>query len=482
VKQLSGQDNSFLELEKLGLPQHITSVTIFDQSTAPGGLVRFKQILAHLESRLHLSPIFRSKLHSAPFELDRPYLVDDENFDLEYHVRHIALPQPGDWRQLCILLARINARPLDLNRPLWELYVIEGLDKIERVPPGSFAMMLKLHHCVMDGATAAEMMAAIHDLGPEPRMVEPERERVIHTPPSPLELGARAYLNALRRPRRFLNLGRRILGIEIAKRRMGEGERGRAAERKVRTRFNETEISPHRVLDAMSFDFAEIRAIKNTLPGATINDVMLTIVSGGLRKFLEGEGELPRESLTCGCPIDVREESERGTGGNLIGFMGVLLRTDVEDPLERFRAVHEAALEAKADAQASDVRIPSEIMDVVPGGIMTMAVRVTAAFGVIQTPFNTMLTNVPGPPNQLYFAGARTVEGFGIGPLVPGVGLFHTVSSAVMNKQGKMLLSFYADRDMLPRPEAYRRCLLESHAELRDGALGAQSPAVSEGR
>ena len=478
MKQLSGQDNNFLEIEKLALPQHITSVTIFDQSTAPGGIVRFKQILAHLESRLHLSPIFRTRLHPAPFDLDRPYLVDDENFDLEYHVRHIALPQPGDWRQLCILLARINSRSLDLSRPLWELYVIEGLDKIPHVPPGSFALMMKIHHCVMDGASAAEMMAAIHDLSPEPRVVEPERRRVIHTPPSAIELGARAYLNALRKPRRFLTLGRKILGTELAKRRLDERERGRAAERKVLTRFNEGKISPHRVLDAVSFDFAELRAIKNTLPGATINDVMLAIVSGALRKFLEGEGELPRESLTCGCPIDVRDESERGKGGNVIGFMGVLLRTDVEDPVDRLRAVHEAAVEAKTNAQASDVRIPMEAMEVVPGGILTMAVRVTAAFGINSTPYNTMLTNVPGPPNQLYFAGAQSVEGFGIGPLVPGVGLFHTASSAVVNKQGKMLLSFYACREMMPKPEVYRQCILESHAELRDAALGTEPDAA----
>jgi len=470
MKQLSGQDNSFLEIERLGLPQHIASVSIYDQSTAPGGQVRFKQILAHLESRLHLSPIFRTKLHPAPMRLDRPYLVDDENFDLEYHVRHIALPQPGDWRQLCILLARINARPLDLTRPLWEVYIIEGLDKVQHVPPGSFAVLIRIHHSVMDGATAAEMMAAIHDFEPEPREIEPEAQRVIHTPPTAVELLGRAYLNALRRPRRFINLARHMVGQEMQKRQMEEDERGVAAERKVLTRFN-GDISKHRVLDAVTFDFAEVRAIKNTLPGATINDVMLSIVSGALHKFLKAEGELPEETLTCGCPIDVRDESERGTGGNVIGFMGVNLQTQIADPLERFRAVHHAAVDAKADAKASDVRVPRELMDTVPGGIMTMAIRVTAAFGINQTPFNTMLTNVPGPPNQLYFAGAKVVEGFGIGPLVPGVGLFHTAASAVLNKQGKMLLSFYACRDMIPNPDFYRACLLESHAELRDAAL-----------
>jgi WS/DGAT/MGAT family acyltransferase len=471
MKQLTGQDNSFLEIEKMGLPQHIASVSIYDQSTAPGGGVRFKQILAHLESRLHLSPIFRKKLHHAPFELDRPYLVDDEDFDLEYHVRHIALPHPGDWRQLCILIARINARPLDLSRPLWELYVIEGLEKIQQVPPGSFALLLKIHHSVMDGASAVELQAAIHDLSPEPRTIEPEKRRVIVAPPSPIELGARAYLNALRKPRRILGMARKLAGQQLEIRRTPVDERSHAAERKVLTRFNR-DASPHRVLDSVTLDFAELRAIKDTLPGATINDVMLSIVSGALRQYLEGEGELPEETLTCGCPIDVRDESERGTGGNVIGFMGVELRTDVADPVERLRAVHIAAMDAKANAAASDVRVPMEMMDALPSGIMTMAMRVTSAFGINSTPFNTMLTNVPGGTGQFYFAGAEAVEGFGIGPLVPGVSLFHTASSAVVRKQGKMLLSFWACRDILPNPDIYRRCLMDSFMDLRDATVG----------
>jgi diacylglycerol O-acyltransferase len=445
MKQITGQDDSFLEIERMGLPQHIASVSIYDQSTAPGGTVRFKQILGHLESRLHLSPLFRTKLHYAPFGLDRPYIVDDEDFDLEYHVRHIALPHPGDWRQLCILIARINARPLDLSRPLWELYVIEGLDKIEHVPPGSFALLLKIHHCVMDGASAVEFQAAIHDLSPEASEIRPERRRVVVQPPSPLELGARSYMNALRKPSRIFGLARKLIGQQMEIRRTPEDERSQAAERKVLTRFNR-DASPHRVLDSVTLDFAELRAIKNFVPGATINDVMLAIVSGALRSYLESENELPDETLTCGCPIDVRDESERGTGGNVIGFMGVELRTDVKDPLERLKAVHVAAKAAKANAAASDVRVPMEMMDALPSGIMTMAMRVTSAFGVNSTPFNTMLTNVPGGSGQFYFAGAQAVEGFGIGPLVPGVSLFHTASSAVVRKQGKMLLSFWACR------------------------------------
>lgn len=476
ARQLSGQDNSFLEIEKTGLPQHIGSVAIYNQKTAPGGVVRFKDILAHLESRLHLSPIFRKKLIQAPFSMDRPYLVDDEDFDLEYHVRHMALPKPGDWRQLCILLARINARPLDLNYPLWEMYVIEGLDNIELVPSGSFALLIRIHHSVMDGVSGSEMMAAIHDFAPDVEFVHsPESVvgRVVNKPPSSMALLGRAYVNALKKPQRFVKLARQMIGVQNKKRRdskVFDGGPAHSAERKVLTRFNK-DISKHRVLDAANFDFSVLRDIKNTLPGATINDVVLSIVSGALHQYLGSKDELPSQSLTTGCPIDIREDTERGTGGNVIGFMGVNLCTEVADAYERFEAVNLAAMAAKANAKASDVRLPMQVNEALPGGVMTMAMRVTSAFGVNVTPYNTMVTNIPGPPGQMYFAGAEIINGFGIGPLVPGVGLFHTAMSTVMNKEGKLTISFWACRDMMPDPLFYRQCLIDSYKALRNAAL-----------
>ena len=464
MKQLSGQDRTFLDLENMGTPQHITSVAIYDQKTAPGGKVRFKQILAHLESRLHLSPLFRSKLQHVPGGLDRPYLVEDENLDLEYHVRHIALPAPGDWRQFCILTARINARPLDMARPLWEIYVIEGLNDIEHLPKGCFALVIRVHHSMMDGASGAQMMAAIHDLSPRPRKTKAQVPAVVHQPPSKMQMYGRAYMNALRSPRRLLQVGRRLVDQQRSRKEKGiEG-----AKRLVDTRFNKAILSPHRVLDALTLDFSEVRAIKNSLEGATVNDVMLTIVTGALRRYLEAKGELPEENLTCGCPIDVRTDEERDSGGNLVGFMGVNLHTEITDPWERFIATRDASVEGKKYAYASDVRINQEVYDAVPGGLLTTANRVSAVVGTNIQPFNTMLTNVPGPPNQLYFAGAELVDGFGIGPLMPWIGLFHTASSAVQNKVGKINLSFWADRDMMPDPEFYRQCIKETYQELKE--------------
>ncbi|MEH6584851.1 MAG: wax ester/triacylglycerol synthase domain-containing protein, partial [Halioglobus sp.] len=199
MEQLSGQDAMFLHAELDGLPQHIGGVSIYNQDTAPDGVVRFKQILAMLESRVHLSPIFRRKLAFVPGGVGRPYWVEDPDFDLEYHVRHIALPKPGDWRQLCILAARIHSQPLPRDRPLWEMYIIEGLNNVEGLPKNCFALLLKVHHCAMDGATGAQFMNIVHDLTPEIAESAPPGPWLVERPSKARMLG-RAYLDAWKKP------------------------------------------------------------------------------------------------------------------------------------------------------------------------------------------------------------------------------------------------------------------------------------------
>src|SRR5205823_1460299 len=194
MHQLTGQDAMFLYLDQPHASTHGLLVYIYDQSTAPNGMVRFKDILKHIEANLHLAPFFRKKLLRVPLELDFPYLVDDENFDINYHVRHIALPKPGDWRQFCIQAARIAARPLDLSRPLWEMYVVEGLDNIDFLPKGCFAILTKLHHSVVDGTALSELTWRLHSRTPSivrarPKQWTPEK------PPETFALLKRAALN-----------------------------------------------------------------------------------------------------------------------------------------------------------------------------------------------------------------------------------------------------------------------------------------------
>ena len=220
MRQLSGQDASFIYSERPHAPTHITSISVYDPSTAPGGAVTFKGILAHLEARLHLARAFRQKVVRVPLDLDHPYWVEDSEFDLEYHVRHIALPKPGDWRQFCIQAARLHARPLDLSKPLWELYVIEGLDNVEDVPPGAFAFVLKIHHAAVDGKSGVEMITAIHSQTPE----------VVDPPPPATTVASRARSVAARSVRAGDHQRRSDAGADAAPRRPAHS--GRRASRR----------------------------------------------------------------------------------------------------------------------------------------------------------------------------------------------------------------------------------------------------------
>ena len=203
MQQLSGMDASFLYAEVPNAHMAGAGLSIYDPSTAPGGKVTFKGILEHIEARLHEAKTFRRRLVRVPFDLDHPYWIEDPSFDLEFHVRHIALPHPGDWRQLCIQAARLVARPLDLSRPLWEFYVVEGLDRVEGVPEGSFAVVSKIHHAAIDGMAGMEMTNAIHDHSPDAEPNPPAEAWQPESVPSATTLLARASINNTMRPFKF---------------------------------------------------------------------------------------------------------------------------------------------------------------------------------------------------------------------------------------------------------------------------------------
>src|SRR5512144_2271775 len=203
MRQLNRDDALFVALENTRSNSNISLIQIYDPSTAPGRRLRFKSILAHVESRLHRSPIFRQKLCDVPFGLDDPYWIEDERFDLEYHVRNIALPKPGDWRQFCIQVSRIHARPLDFTRPLWEVYVIEGLDSLLDLPKDSFALLTKLHHAAIDFRRGTAIITLLHDLTPEPPAPEPPEPWFPESPPGSLELVCRGLASAVASPKRL---------------------------------------------------------------------------------------------------------------------------------------------------------------------------------------------------------------------------------------------------------------------------------------
>jgi diacylglycerol O-acyltransferase len=471
MEQLSGLDATFLNLETATAPTHVGGVAIYDQSTAPDGQVTFKGILANVESRLHLARCFRQKLVRVPFGLDHPYWIEDADFDLEFHVRHIALPKPGDWRQLCIQVARLHARPLDLNRPLWEMYVIEGLDGVEELPAGSFAILTKIHHAAIDGVSGTELVSAIHDLTPEGVARRPESPWVAESEPTLLELALRSTVNNIRQPFRFAQ----ILGEAAppAIRAFLQQRENAASEAPLseipRTRFNGP-VSPHRVFEATTFSLADVKQIRKRIEGATVNDVILAVVGGSLRRYLDHHGELPLGTLSAFAPISTRTESQKGTAGNQVAGMFVRIHTDEADPVRRLEKVHRTTVSSKEMSNAVGARSMTDVTQTMPGVLAGISGRLVARTGLMSRmkPIaNCVVTNIPGPQIPLYFTGAKMVGNFGLGLPMEGIGLFH----CVLSYNGAITVAVTACRAQMPDPEFYAECMDASFRELREAAV-----------
>ena len=477
MEQLSGQDASFVYFDTQNTPMHIGSVGIYDPSTAEGGFVRFKDILRHIESRLDGARSFRQKLVRVPFDLDHPYWVEDDSFDLEFHVRHVALPAPGDWRQLCIQVARLHARPLDLSKPLWEFNIVEGLDNIPGLPKGCFALVAKVHHAAIDGLSGVEMSAAVHDLAPVPiKDAGPSQWKAENEPPL-TELLFRTWVNSIKQPVRFAETvvrtipGMARLGREIA----GGDVSIQGAKMAPKSIFN-VKVSPHRVFDAAVFELAEVRAIKETLPSATVNDVILTIIGGGLRHYLLGRDELPPESMSAMAPISVRDEKEKSALGNLVSAMVVNLGTHLSDPAARMAYIHKEASNSKAMTNAVGARTLTDYSQLIPSGLAGLGARLYTRLGIANAHapiFNCVATNVPGSRVPLYFAGAKMVKMMGLGPIFDGMGLINTIYSY----EKDIAISFTTDRAIVPDPAAYAEALRLSFEELKAATLGKAKPA-----
>ena len=474
MQQLSGLDSTFLYLETGNTPMHIGSMAIYDQSTAPKGHVTFKDILEFFEKRLHKARSFRQRLAKVPLGLDRPYWIEDPDFDLEFHVRHIALPKPGDWRQLCIQAARLHARPLDLTKPLWEAYVIEGLDNVEGVPKGSFALVMKIHHAAIDGVSGAEMAAAIHDLSPDAEVEEPLDEWAPERLPTGVEMLTRSAIRSAQAPFKFGKLLyrsvpalARVIGGLTTKQLKLSGH-------VPRTRFN-GKVASHRVFDGRQFDLDEVKAIKNSQPGTTVNDVIVSVCGGALRKYLESKNELPVESLVAMAPMSVRSSDQRESAGNLVTAMSLPIRTDIADPLERLLAVNEESIQAKKLTHTMGPDLAADAAEFLPTTVSALVARTYSNSGLPDRAppiFNTVITNVPGVNVPLYSMGSRMVASYGLGPIVHGLGLFQPV----LSYNNKITISAVSDRNMMPDPAFYMECLQKSYDELKAATIGKPKP------
>ncbi|WP_324262613.1 wax ester/triacylglycerol synthase family O-acyltransferase [Altererythrobacter sp. H2] len=479
MRQLQGMDASFVALETRNSPMHIGSILIYNPATAPGGFVRFKDILAFFDSRKQLSRTIRQRMVRVPFDLDYPYWIEDPDFDLEYHVRHVALPKPGDWRQLCIQAARIFARPLDLTRPPWEFTVVEGLDNVPGVAPGSFAMVTKVHHAAIDGMSGIDLMEAMHTLTPDaPPPDRPDKWKPGKVP-SPVELLGKSYVNALLNPMKQLEVAARAApGLAKVVSGLVKKEFSLSGEMVApKTRFNKA-ISPNRVVEGRSLPLADVKAIRALAPGAKVNDVFLAVIGGALRKYLLKHDDLPKKTLTAMAPISVRSSNEKGDMGNQVAAMIAPLGTHIADPVERLRYVHRKTSNSKAMTDALGARNMTEMSKASPALFMALGAQLYTRLGLanrgVGPVFSTVVTNVPGPPVPIYSSGARLESMMGLLCLTDGLGLGHVVQSYC----SEATIAFTACRKDMPDPEFYAQCIEDSFAELRDAAKApAEAPA-----
>ncbi|MCK5892832.1 MAG: wax ester/triacylglycerol synthase family O-acyltransferase [Endozoicomonadaceae bacterium] len=470
MEQLSALDTAFFNLETSSTPMHVGAFGIYDPSTAPKTIFEFKHVIRYFESRLPKVPALRSRRIDVPMGLDYPYWISDPDFDLEFHLHHITLPHPCDWRQLCIQVASLHARPLDMEHPPWAIYVIDGLGNIDGLPKKSFAIVSKVHHALVDGVFGVKMMTAMHDLCPNSNITLPDKPWIVDRIPTSVELLSRAVFNSARN---IMNKGRMLgryalpAAMHMAKKRLAG--QSFSPFNAPKTRFNDR-VSSCRVFDAVSFELSEIKALKNALPDITLNDVMVNIVAGALRHYLQSKGELPEESMTGMLPISVRQNDLHHQRGNKISFMFPKIYTNIEDTVERLQAIHRATSEGKNASQQLDGVQALESAALLPTTVTNLIIRSLVKYRVasyVKPFFNTVITNVPGPQLPLYHAGAKLISLYGSGICYDTMGLFHML----LSYNGNITISVTCCQNMMPDPTFYADCLRDAFKEMQKALL-----------
>jgi WS/DGAT/MGAT family acyltransferase len=495
MHQLTGIDTQFLAMEDGRNHAHVSTLGIYDATTESGEPLTLDAIAELVAGRLDRLPPFRWRLAEVPLGIDYPYWVDDTGFDLDFHIRELALPAPGDERMLTEQVARLVSRPLDRAHPLWELYLIHGLEG-DRV-----AVLTKFHHAAVDGASGAEILGILLDTEPEGGAPAARRRGGAGEPmPSQLRMLGRGLAGVPRQPMRALRavpkslphldrnpFMRQLPGIgtlsAVSRRVFRAGPRtkdGGVLEGKglhaPRTMFNRP-ISPHRRLALSSQSLEEIKRIKNHF-GVTVNDVVVAVCAGALREWLGKLGELPSEPLVAMVPVSVRTPEEVGTFGNRVSTMLVPLPTDDPSPEGRLRSAHEALRSAKDDHSAMPATAMLDANHVIPPALLARAARVTtvvAARHPSEAPVNTVISNVPGSPVPQYLAGARMRELYPVSAIMDGVGLNLTVWSY----DGAVNFGIVVDRELVDDPRPLAAALERSQAELFS-LVPEPVPAINE--
>ncbi|MDP9228222.1 MAG: wax ester/triacylglycerol synthase family O-acyltransferase [Actinomycetota bacterium] len=467
LDRLTSIDSSFLSNESSDSHMHVGAVLIFE-----GPPPSYDDFLEHVRSRLALVPRFRQKLAFPPVQTGRPFWVDDPNFNLAYHVRHSALPAPGSEEQLRNIAGRLFSQALDRSKPLWELWLVQGLER------NRFALINKTHHALVDGVAGVDIATVLFDIRPVPEQSEQSEPWVPHPQPSSAELAARGVRELVETP---LKLTQRALNAA----RNPEGAARRAVEAvealaEVAWNFTNpapelplnVEIGSHRRFCWTRSNLEDFKRIKNAL-GGTVNDVVLTVVSGALRSWLQGRG-IRTEGLELRAlvPVSIREQDDQGHLGNRIAAMRGPLPVYIEDPVKRLDIVRAAMDDLKDSKQALGAEVISRFNDFAPPTLLAQAARINFSTRL----FNLIVTNVPGPQIPLYVLGRELQDVFPVAFLPE----HHALAIAIMSYNGTLNFGLLADYDSMEDVELIADALAESLKELLDAAAGVEARAEAD--
>ena len=474
MERLSGLDASFLYLESPNNHMHVAATMTFDPSTVEGGY-SFEKVRDLVERRLHLIPQFTRRLATVPFNLHHPVWVEDPDFDLDYHLRRAAVPAPGSYHELADLAGDIASRQLDRSRPLWEIYIVEGLEH------GHIGVVAKMHHSTIDGVSGANLMVYLFDMEPNPAEEPEGPEREAEHMPSDAELIAYAMRSRLKRPAQVASVipkaASSVVNV-VRERRSSDNVNPPAPLTAPRTSFNGA-ITPHRKVAYTIASLSDVKAIKNAF-GTTVNDVVLAVVGGGLRRYLERTRQLPDKSLIATVPISVRPpegEEDTSIGANKVSAMFTSLATHVEDPVDRLHEIHEVTKGAKEEHNAVGADMLQSLTEFAAPRLFGLAMRFYSGSKLANRGpviHNLVISNVPGPPFPLYFAGAKLVSLFPMGPVMEGAGLNITVISYMDDIDIGLIVC----RESVPDVWDMAADIEESLAELKkaaDAASGAKT-------
>jgi WS/DGAT/MGAT family acyltransferase len=444
--QLTGTDAAFLYMETANTPMHIAGVYILAPEGGNFDYPRFKQFVA---DRLQVSRIFRQKLVKAPFDITHPYWVEDAQFNMDNHITRIAVPHPGGDEEFMPLVSKILSRPLDMTKPLWEIYVIEGLENLQNYPKGAYAVITKVHHAAIDGMSGAEIAGAFFDTEPTPRPLKKDTWKGEATP-STWQIawqGIQASISTTPKTlASFLyNTAKNSIGVATQALQTQKAISTAPLVNVPRTIFN-GKVSPQRAFDGVALPLAEIKKVRALVEGATLNDVILTMCSGALRRYLQERNALPEQSLVSFCPKSVRPEDQKSAMGNQISGMFVALATEEADPLVRLQKIHAKTSTSKLYSAALEL---DKAINLVPSMVESVAMNLyqTLHLSDYHTPFcNVTITNVPGPQLPLFMNGSEMLVNYGAGPITHGMGLIIPIFSY----NGKVMISATVCKEMMP--------------------------------